>query len=159
MSRKKKNEVKFVECPICGLQTFNRVGRCKCGYEFPYDPIQDEIVVDVCTNCREIRQYKQGYHVGGGCTICPLCQNGRLVTLCALDRWLKKPEDKKQEFISAVEHESLHNTSCVPKCPTCGSANVKKISLSKKAFGGAMFGVYSSNVWNTMECKNCGAKW
>ena len=46
-----------------------------------------------------------------------------------------------------------------PKCPTCGSTNIEKISFGKKAFGGAMFGIFSSDVRNTMHCKNCGAKW
>lgn len=49
--------------------------------------------------------------------------------------------------------------NCVPKCPTCGSTNVEKISIGKKAVGGAMFGVLSSEIRNTMHCNNCGAKW
>lgn len=32
------------------------------------------------------------------------------------------------------------------KCPTCGSTNVKKISFRKKAVGGALFGLLSSDV-------------
>ena len=47
----------------------------------------------------------------------------------------------------------------MPKCPTCGSLNVEKISTGKKVFGGAMFGLFSSDVRNTMHCKNCGYKW
>lgn len=49
--------------------------------------------------------------------------------------------------------------NCIPKCPTCGSTNVVKISLAQKAVGGAMVGLYSSDIRNTMHCKNCGAKW
>lgn len=47
----------------------------------------------------------------------------------------------------------------MPKCPTCGSLNVEKISVGKKVVGGAMFGLFSSNVRKTMCCKNCGYKW
>ena len=50
-------------------------------------------------------------------------------------------------------------TKPVPKCPTCGSTAVEKISLTQKAVGGALFGLFSSNVRNTMHCKNCGYKW
>lgn len=46
-----------------------------------------------------------------------------------------------------------------PKCPTCNSTNIEKISLTKKAFGGAMFGLFSSDIRNSMHCKNCGCKW
>lgn len=47
----------------------------------------------------------------------------------------------------------------VPTCPTCGSTSVGRISIGKKIFGGAMFGLFSSDVRNTMHCRNCGAKW
>lgn len=47
----------------------------------------------------------------------------------------------------------------VPKCPTCNSTNIEKISLTKKAVGGALFGLFSSDVRKMMHCKNCGAKW
>ena len=46
-----------------------------------------------------------------------------------------------------------------PKCPTCGSTNIEKISLGKKAVGGALFGLFSSNVRKSMHCKSCGYKW
>lgn len=46
-----------------------------------------------------------------------------------------------------------------PKCPTCGSTNIEKISIGKKAFGGMMFGIFSSDVRKSMHCKNCGYKW
>ena len=46
-----------------------------------------------------------------------------------------------------------------PKCPTCGSTNIEKIGMGKKLFGGAMFGLFSSDVRKTMHCKSCGYKW
>lgn len=46
-----------------------------------------------------------------------------------------------------------------PKCPTCGSTDVNKISGTKKAVGFLTVGVFSSNFGKTMECKNCGYKW
>ena len=46
-----------------------------------------------------------------------------------------------------------------PKCPTCGSTNVEKISTTKKAIGFVAVGVFSSNFGKTMHCKNCGYKW
>lgn len=47
----------------------------------------------------------------------------------------------------------------LPKCPTCHSTNIEKISTGKKIKGSLLFGVLSSDVRNTMHCKNCGAKW
>lgn len=47
----------------------------------------------------------------------------------------------------------------IPHCPTCGSANITRISLGAKAVGGAMFGIFSSNIRNSYKCNNCGYKW
>ena len=46
-----------------------------------------------------------------------------------------------------------------PKCPTCGSTNIQKISGTKRWVTTGLFGLASSNVGKTMECKNCGYKW
>lgn len=60
---------------------------------------------------------------------------------------------KQQESSKKVEEDDR------PKCPTCGSTNIEKISLGKKAVGGALFGIFSSNVRKSMHCKSCGYKW
>lgn len=46
-----------------------------------------------------------------------------------------------------------------PKCPTCGSTDIQKISGTKRWFSTGLFGLASSNVGKTMECKKCGYKW
>lgn len=103
MMSKNKLIKKVVQCPVCNTQTFNTVGKCKCGYIFPYDPIQDELVIDICSNCRQIKQYKNGEHIGGDYTICPLCRNGILTTLNTMNNWIKMSEEEKQKAVSAVE--------------------------------------------------------
>lgn len=47
----------------------------------------------------------------------------------------------------------------MPKCPTCGSTNISKISDTKRFVTTGLFGLASSNIGKTMECKNCGYKW
>lgn len=61
---------------------------------------------------------------------------------------LKQPQARKSE--QSTNH---------PKCPTCGSTNIEKISVGKKLGGGFLFGIFSSDVRNTMHCRDCGAKW
>lgn len=46
-----------------------------------------------------------------------------------------------------------------PKCPTCGSTNIRKISTGSKVFGAAMFGLFSKTARSQFECKHCGYKW
>lgn len=66
--------------------------------------------------------------------------------------------ERQAKIIAHMQNES-DKKNCIPQCPVCGSTNIEKISLTKKALGGAMFGLFSSDIRNTMKCKNCGAKW
>ena len=54
-------------------------------------------------------------------------------------------------------HES--NARHVPRCPTCGSPNIEKISIGKKITGDFFWGFKSQNVRSQFHCKNCGYKW
>lgn len=62
---------------------------------------------------------------------------------------------KEQAYNNAVAQEWLNK----PKCPTCGSTNIRKISGTKRFVTTGLFGLASSNIGKTMECKNCGYKW
>ena len=73
--------------------------------------------------------------------------------------------NKRNEEVSESirQHLSKHNSSTqsqnIPKCPTCGSTNIEKISGSKRWFTTGLFGLGSSDVGKTMHCKSCGYKW
>lgn len=47
----------------------------------------------------------------------------------------------------------------VPKCPTCGSTNIKKISAGSRWLSTGLFGISSGKMCKSMECRNCGYKW
>lgn len=67
------------------------------------------------------------------------------------------PIEKKENNITGLNYSTPARN--VPHCPTCGSENVTKISLGSKAVGGAMFGIFSSNIRKSYKCNNCGYKW
>ncbi len=52
-----------------------------------------------------------------------------------------------------------NNGENIPKCPTCGSSNVKKISTASKIAGATMFGLFSRTAKSQFKCENCGYKW
>lgn len=69
-------------------------------------------------------------------------------------------ELKMSQFRSQVEQKNKAREEVNrPKCPTCGSTNIEKISAGKKIKGSMLFGIFSSDVRKTMHCKNCGYKW
>lgn len=63
--------------------------------------------------------------------------------------------EKKDRQIS----EMSENKSCVPKCPTCGSTDIKKISVASKTTHAVMFGLLSKTARSQFECNNCHYKW
>ncbi len=54
---------------------------------------------------------------------------------------------------------SFTQTVNVPKCPTCGSTKIKKISGLSKAGSVAMWGIFSRKVHKQWHCDNCGSEW
>lgn len=83
----------------------------------------------------------------------------------AYEQRKNKDEEYHKEQLQYMTQDELDSptkiniANNVPKCPTCNSTNIEKISLGKKAFGGALFGLFSSDVRKTMHCNNCGYKW
>lgn len=46
-----------------------------------------------------------------------------------------------------------------PRCPTCGSEKITKLSISRKVFSAGMVGIASTSAGKTFKCKNCGYMW
>lgn len=46
-----------------------------------------------------------------------------------------------------------------PKCPTCQSTNLKKISTTSKVVNTTMFGLLGTKRHKTFHCNNCGYEW
>lgn len=47
----------------------------------------------------------------------------------------------------------------VPKCPTCGSPKIHKISTASKVASVALVGIFSRKVHTQWHCDNCGSEW
>ena len=46
-----------------------------------------------------------------------------------------------------------------PKCPTCGSTNIKKIGGIERGASIAAFGIFCKKINKTFKCCNCGYTW
>ena len=79
------------------------------------------------------------------------------------NEWKKIREEiereKSAQRLSQRNEQQIIGNQNKPKCPTCGSTNIEKISTTSKAIGFVAVGVFSSNFGKTMHCKNCGYKW
>ena len=73
---------------------------------------------------------------------------------------VKTPEELKQErdeFLAKM-HEKQTASTNQPKCPTCGSTNIQRISTLKRAAHGYLFGLFSNTARSQFECLNCKYK-
>ncbi len=142
----------------------------------------------LCFNNERFREFTKGYFYlfepKEDTKICPCCKKGVLEdssltfeefkiidNVSDSDRQfleamieLKKNDPieyqlKMSQFKAQVKQQESRVEENKPRCPTCGSTNIEKISLGKKAVGGALFGIFSSNVRKSMHCKSCGYKW
>lgn len=59
------------------------------------------------------------------------------------------------------QNASYNNPNPVPKCPTCGSTNIRRINGTEKAFNAAMFGLLGNKRKCQFECQNpnCRYRW
>lgn len=68
---------------------------------------------------------------------------------------------KPVEFEAKMAHGRavLEEKSKTPKCPSCGSTNVSKISVVNRMVSTGLFGLASSKIGKTHKCNNCGSTW
>lgn len=44
----------------------------------------------------------------------------------------------------------------VPKCPTCGSTDIRKMGSIERGASILTFGIFSKKLNKTFKCQNCG---
>ena len=79
-----------------------------------------------------------------------------------MDEYVIKNKIKEQQLEQArryqvnVQAQELLNK---PKCPTCGSTNIRKIGGIERGASIAAFGIFSKKINKTFKCNNCGYTW
>lgn len=59
----------------------------------------------------------------------------------------------------AIGKAIVEEQSRVPKCPSCGSANVSKIGVVNRVVSTHFLGLGSSKIGKTHKCNKCGTTW
>lgn len=57
------------------------------------------------------------------------------------------------------DQKQLQDLLNKPKCPTCNSTNLKKISATSKVVNTAVFGLFGTKRFKQFHCNNCGYEW
>ncbi len=73
---------------------------------------------------------------------------------------------KKSQNENPLSPEQIAHANAVarewqnkPKCPTCQSQNLKKISATSKVVNTAVWGIFGTKRHKTFHCNNCGYEW
>lgn len=69
------------------------------------------------------------------------------------------PKEFNCESMTDFHNRQQSIRSSKPKCPTCGSTNISKISATSKAIGAIGFGLLSKTARSQFKCNKCGYKW
>lgn len=110
-----------------------------------------------CTNCRKINTIPYNnfsvinskyLKLKDGVEIC--CKGcGKAVTNPIIP---KRPDGWRELNMWEKDYVNL------PKCPTCSSTNIKKITVTSKVASVAMWGVLSRKVHKQWHCNICGSE-
>lgn len=167
----------LIICPECGKEISDKAAVCiHCGY-----PIQEMKQADtnktyhvVLMDCgkyktKMISALRDINHIGLKEAMDLASQCPVVIKTTTDENQAKKLVDQilKEGGIAQISNKNQINTvststpssSNPPKCPTCGSTNIQKISATKKAAGAIGFGLFSKTAKSQFECKNCGYKW
>lgn len=64
-----------------------------------------------------------------------------------------------KKIIDEMEEEEQKELLNKPKCPTCQSTNIKKVSTTSKVINTAIYGIFGTKRYKTFHCNNCGYEW
>lgn len=134
----------LIKCFECGHDVSTYADKCQnCGAPVQNEPPQAETQKGRM-KCLECKCIFDKIH-----EICPNCKT-------KTNRIIAKPGEK---FPGETRNPYLFSNAKV-KCPTCGSNQIEKISLSDKVGSAVLFGVFAiSKIGKTFRCGNCGFKW
>lgn len=138
----------LIKCPECGKEISDKSDKCiHCGFPLRSTPIIQENIngkyYDVTflrdTNIPLIRKVKKLNEL----TNCGLVQAKEIAQKYHIEQESSKPKEEDNK----------------PKCPTCGSTNLSKVSTMSKAGSVFMWGLFSQKVKKTWHCNNCKYEW
>ena len=158
----------LIKCPECHERISDQAEYCiHCGYPIKKRNIDNScdingVSYDLSEEFRLITQddYMQGLrNLRDKCNL----ELSDTVTLANIIKETKKVpkeynSDQNSEYRKILSQLETSNQN-IPKCPTCGSTNIKKISASRKMLGAIGFGLLSKTARSQWECNNCGNKW
>ena len=68
-------------------------------------------------------------------------------------------KDKLLDYEIENHNKNQQKIKSVPKCPTCQSTNIRKMSGLESGVSIYTFGIFSKKINKTFKCNSCGYTW
>lgn len=79
-----------------------------------------------------------------------------------MERTPEEIEEQKREnarLVKLIAERVEREEATRPRCPTCTSANIRKIGTAERGVSAVTLGVMSNKVGKTFQCNHCGYTW
>lgn len=134
----------LINCPECNNQVSDKADKCiHCGY-----PLKSNRIIETILG----KEYDVSFLLDK--SVSQAIQIKQIKELTGCDLFTAKAVVLK--YHPTIQESQEQN---IPKCPTCGSTNIKKISAGSRWLSTGLFGISSSKMGKSMECRHCGYKW
>lgn len=152
-------------CPHCGYINFyvkpSKFPICKCcDYEDPIIITNDErhnLVVSIKASINEQKSNEELADIIDEALREKYVYDNEHFSKKAYNDMLEYTERKEKEAKTFFGSNS--SDPHTPKCPTCGSTDLRKVSVGAKAVSVGLFGIFSQKVKKTWHCNSCGYEW
>ena len=152
-------------CPHCGYINFyvkpSKFPICKCcDYEDPIIITNDErhdLVVSIKASINEQKSNEELADIIDEALREKYVYGNEHFSKKAYNDMLEYTERKEEEAKAFFSSNS--SDPHPPKCPTCGSTDLRKVSVGAKAVSVGLFGIFSQKVKKTWHCNSCGYEW
>lgn len=123
----------LIKCPECGKEISDKSKQCiHCGYPLEESKINKNNLTTIATS-------------------------DLYSTPAEIAKEREELLMKRKQLLQEIDVKKPRAYS--PKCPTCGSPDIQKISTTERAVSVIGLGLFSKKINKTFKCKNCGHMW
>lgn len=145
-------------CSKCKRGLPETATKCSCGCTEIFDKKECDDILNEYRRSSEKEKY-QMYQNEKYRRILEFVLSEEEVQIIKIYKNTSNRKYKSYVSISSPVSQSTPTPQNVPKCPTCGSTNIRRISTLDRAVSIGILGIFSGKIGKNYECLNCKAKW